>query len=512
VDADASGVSSLGAIETLAAFAQSGAGRAYLVTRGAQAVAGEQAPSARWQAPLWGVGRVFALEHPGRWGGLIDLPIRGDAKALAATLAAALDARDGEDQVAVRQGQRLAARIEYAEPPPSPQPVVRAGVTYLVTGGFGGVGQLVGKWLAERGASDVALLSRTARADHSAVRDIEALGARVHVLSADVADVASLTAALQGLARQAPPLAGIFHAAAEFGIAAIVEADRAGAAAVLRPKLDGVIALESATAGQALDFVVLFSSTTALLGAFGFAAYAAANAFLDATAETAAPDRKVVSIRWGTWEAMRLASEVQQGAYRAAGLQPLSTAQALELMGRALAGTDATPVFAKIDWARLKPLYEAKGARPFLSAVEAEVTEIDADDAPVKFIEVLREAAPDQREQMLLDFVGAEVAAVLKTPPDEPPSQDAGLFDLGMDSLMSVEMKRRLERGLGAPLPSTLAFNYPNIRALAGFLLARFLNEETSVQAPAAEPETTLDDIGDDEVARRLRALIEATS
>jgi acyl carrier protein len=220
----------------------------------------------------------------------------------------------------------------------------------------------------------------------------------------------------------------------------------------------------------------------------------------------------VVSIRWGTWEAMRLASDVQQGAYRAAGLQPLSKAQALELMGRALAGADATPIFAKIDWARLKPLYEAKGARPFLSSVEAQVTEIDANDAPAKFIELLREAAPDQREQMLLDFVSAEVAAVLKTPPDDPPSHDVGLFDLGMDSLMSVELKRRLERGLGAPLPSTLAFNYPNIRALAGFVLTLLLREETAVQAPAAEPETTLDDIGDDEVARRLRALIEATS
>jgi acyl carrier protein len=112
---------------------------------------------------------------------------------------------------------------------------------------------------------------------------------------------------------------------------------------------------------------------------------------------------------------------------------------------------------------------------------------------------------------MLIDFVSAEVGAVLKMPPDEPPSQDVGLFDLGMDSLMSVELKRRLERGFGAQLPSTLAFNYPNIRALASFLLARVL-KETPVPAPPAEPETTLDDIGDEEVARRLRALLDATT
>jgi NADP-dependent 3-hydroxy acid dehydrogenase YdfG/acyl carrier protein len=504
--------SCLSAIETLAAFAQRGKGRAYLITRGAQAVAGEQAAGARWQAPLWGVGRVFALEHPGRWGGLIDLPVAGDATALASMLAAALDAGDGEDQVALRQGQRFAARIEHAMPPSSLPTVIRAGVTYLITGGLGGVGQLIATWLAERGASDVALLSRTARADHPAVRNIEALGTRVHVVAADVADEATLTAALEGLAGKAPPLAGIFHAAADFGVAAIVEADRAGIAAVLRPKLDGVIALERATTGKTLDFIVLFSSTTALLGASGFAAYAAANAFLDATAETAARGRKVVSIRWGTWDAMRLASDVQQGVYRQAGLQPLAKAQALELMGRALAGAEATPVFAKIDWTRLKPLYEAKGARPLLSALEAEVHEVEGNDAAAKFIDVLREATADQRGQMLLDFVSTEVSAVLKMPPDEPPSHDAGLFDLGMDSLMSVELKRRLERGFGAQLPSTLAFNYPNIRALASYLLARAFKEETPVPAPPAEPEATLDDIGDEEVARRLRALLDATT
>ena len=513
VDADAasSDASYLGAMETLADFARTGEGRAYLITRGAQAVAGEQAKSARWQAPLWGLGRVFALEHPARWGGLIDLPVTGDFKALAATLIVALDARDGEDQVAIRQGQCFAARIERAEAPPLPQPVIRKDATYLVTGGFGGVGQLIGKWLAEQGASDVALMGRKARADHPAVQDIEALGTRVHVMPADVADEASLSAALQGLAREAPPLAGIFHAAADFGVSPIVEADRTGAAAVLRPKVDGVIALERATAGQPLDFMVLFSSTTALLGASGYAAYAAANAFLDATAETAAPDRKIISIRWGIWESMRLASDLQKGTYREAGLQPLPNAQALRLMGRALAGAAVTPIFAKIDWARLRPLYEAKGARPLLSAVESSVTEIETADEPAQLIELLRDATSDQREQMLLDFVGAEVAAVLKMPPDEPPSHDAGLFELGMDSLMSVELKRRLERGFGAPLPATLTFNYPNIRALASFLLARFSKDET-VRAPTCEPETTMADIGDDEVARRLRALIDATS
>jgi acyl transferase domain-containing protein/acyl carrier protein len=509
--------SCLGAIEALAAFAQDGKGRAYLVTCGAQAVKGEQALSARWQAPLWGVGRVFALEHSGRWGGLVDLSPTDDADAQAETLAAALYARDGEDQVAIRQGRRFAARITRAEPPPPPKPVVRKGVTYLVTGGFGGVGQLIGQWLAEQGASDVALMGRTAQATHPAAREIAALGARVYVVAADVADEASTAAALAELSGRAPPLAGIFHAAADFDATAIAETTRAGARAVLRPKLDGLIALERATAAQDLDFVVLFSSTTALLGASGFAAYAAANAFLDASAETAPAGRRTLSIRWGTWEAMRLASTEQQDAYRAAGLEPLPKAQALDLMGRALGGGAATPVFAKIDWVKLKPLHEARGVRPFLGAMEAEATETPADGRTAKLVDVLREAAPDRREQLLLDFVAAEVAIVLESPSDAPPAHDAGLFELGMDSLMSVELKRRLERGFGAALPSTLTFNYPNIRALARFLQQLAASAQATEPKPEPDPppavtpveEQDLDALSDEEIQAHLMKLLE---
>jgi hypothetical protein len=364
-------------------------------------------------------------------------------------------------------------------------------------------------------------MGRTARANHPIVREIEALGARVHIVAADVADEASLAQNLKALSDLAPPLAGIFHAAADFGVAPIAAADRAGAEAVLRPKLNGLVALERATAADALDFIVLFSSTTALLGASGYAAYAAANAFLDASAETASRDRKTLSIRWGTWEAMRLASEQQKDEYRAAGLQPLPVAQALELMGRALISDAATPVFAKIDWARLKPLHEAKGARPFLSAMEVEATDVTpAGGARVKLVDMLRDASPEQGEQMLLDFVAGEVAIVLQTPPDAPPSHEAGLFEMGMDSLMSVELKRRLERGFGAPLPSTLTFNYPNIRALVGFLLQ--LSPSTAANEPKPEPLSPaaglaplgaqdLDALSDDELQAQLMAVLEAT-
>jgi len=155
-----------------------------------------------------------------------------------------------------------------------------------------------------------------------------------------------------------------------------------------------------------------------------------------------------------------------------------------------------------------------------LSAMEAEATEIaPAEAGKAKLVDQLREATPDQREEMLLAFVRTEAAAVLQTPPDAPPSDEAGLFELGMDSLMSVELKRRLERGFGAPLPSTLTFNYPNIRALAGFLQQLAAASEATEPEPppptrpAVAPieEQDLDALSDDELQAQLMALLEET-
>ena len=120
-----------------------------------------------------------------------------------------------------------------------------------------------------------------------------------------------------------------------------------------------------------LDFLMLFSSTTALLGASGLAHYAAANVFLDATAQAADQStRRVLSVNWGTWEAMRLASAQSQRSYREGGLAPMSAAAALDALGRLLAGKEPQAVVAKIDWSILKPLHEARRARPFLSRLD----------------------------------------------------------------------------------------------------------------------------------------------
>jgi acyl transferase domain-containing protein/SAM-dependent methyltransferase len=500
------------------------AGRAWFATQGAQAV-GAEAPN-RWQAPLWGVARVFSLEQPARFGGIVDLDPQANADALVDMLVATLDAGDGEDQTAWRGGARLACRLAPEAAPQEDCIALRPDACYLVTGGFGGLGLLVAKWMAERGARYVALLGRHPDMDSEGVRAVQALGAQVIALEGDVADEASLRMALSVLAAQAPPLRGVMHAAAALSSAPVTALAPQQVSAMLRPKIDGTLLIERLTASLPLDFVVLFSSTTALLGASGLAHYAAANLFLDATARAAdQSSRRVLSVNWGTWEAMRLASQESQRSFREGGLQPMPAGEALDALGRLLAGTQAQACVARIDWSVLKPLHEARRARPFLSRLgvspASKAAAPVASPAATGLLERIAGLPQAQREEMLIEFVSREVAHVLALDAGQHVPLDTGLFDMGMDSLMSVELKRRLERGAGQALPSTLTFNYPNVGALAGFLESRLAPAAASV--PAAQPRAAamaspsfdegddLDALTDDELEARLLARLEHT-
>jgi NAD(P)-dependent dehydrogenase (short-subunit alcohol dehydrogenase family) len=509
------------------------AGQVWLVTRGAAEVEEGCAAGAQWQAPLWGAGRVFGLEHPGAWGGLVDLPPSGTGDALAKALLTAIDGDDGEDQTAWRDGRRFVLRLARAAEAAAVETgetlCFQAEATYLVTGGFGGLGQVVARWMAERGARHLALLGRRPDPDAAGVREIESLGAKVYSLQGDVADEASLRAHFQQLAVIAPPVRGIVHAAADLSVAPIVELTPAAVSAMLSPKMHGTLLLERLGRELDLHFLVLFSSTTALLGAAGLAHYAAANEFLDVFARRAdRPDRRVVAINWGIWDVMRLASAAQQQKYRDGGLHPMPVPEALAALGQVLRGKAANAMVARIDWETYKPLHESRRRRPILSRLglmqSSAVLSGDAAAAPERpgapgLVARLANAPAAARRDLLVGFVSREVATVLGLDPMQPIATGVGLFDLGMDSLMSVELKGRLERGAGRKLPATLTFNYPNIGALALFLmnlLGHGVEREASETAQAPDSpvpqsfeDIDLDTLSDDEIETRLLARME---
>jgi amino acid adenylation domain-containing protein len=470
-------------IRWLAAFGGGArSGRAWLVTQGAQAVQGQAAlgqalPEARWQVPLWGIGRAFSLERPDRWGGLVDLPPEDGADTVADTLLAAFAAGDGEDQTGYRNGMRYAARLAPAAAPEPHTTQFVSDATYLITGGFGGLGLQIARWMAGHGARHIALLGRHPDKTSEAVREIESLGTRIIPLAGDIADETGMRGLLAQLAMQAPPLRGIVHAAADVSAARIHQLTTAQIRAMLRPKIEGTVVLERVTRDAQLDFLVLFSSTAALLGYAELAHYAAANLFLDATAAASdRPGRRVIAINWGAWAGIRMASAETRRSFQEAGLLSMSADAALDALGRLLAGPAAQGIVARIDWTLYKPLLELRRSRPFLSLVGAPARPVGVGKALAAPPAAARGLAEDfaerpaaERQKLLLAFVEGAVAAVLGAEDGTIPA-DLDLLELGMDSLMAVELRRRIEAGVGKPLPSNLLFNHPRVSALATFL------------------------------------------
>jgi acyl transferase domain-containing protein/acyl carrier protein len=501
--------------------------RAWLVTQGAQAVADELLPSARWQAPLWGVGRVFALEHPAHWGALLDMSPDDAAGTAADLLLSTIQLGDSEDQVAFRDDTRHVARLLPMQAPEVQTIAFRSDATYLVTGGFGGLGLLIARWMADNGARHIALLGRTDRSNCDAVQEMKAMGVDLIVLVGDVADESAMAAHFARLAECAPPLRGVIHAASDSSAAAIVALDPAQIQAMLRPKIEGTVLLERMTQSLDLDFMVLFSSTTALLGAQGLAHYAAANTFLDATAESSNSERgRVYAVNWGTWEYMRQASAESQRKFQSAGLQPMAAADALRALGTILAGDRAHSIIARINWNALKSLHQTRRLRPMLLKLGDDnndarpSTDEAAGNASTSLLsERLANASEQLRSEILIEFVRSEVAGVLGIEDGDNVAMQTGLFELGMDSLMSVELRRRLERGSGRNLPSTLTFNYPNVAALSAFLYRQFefpsgpvastAAPERSIPAPMSHGD--LDALSDEQLEARLMARLEAT-
>ncbi|WP_437310875.1 SDR family NAD(P)-dependent oxidoreductase [Sorangium sp. So ce388] len=532
-----------GALHLAQALARAPRGaRLWIATRGAQ-VPGAQVPgvpaeaASPAQAPLWGFGRTAALELPEAWGGLVDL----DASASPGEperLLRAIDGGEGsgEDQLAIRGERLLVPRLVRGAMPPASRPLrFRADASYLITGGLGGLGLAVARWMVERGARHLLLLGRrgldggageAAARRRAAVASLRERGADVSVLAADVADRAQMAAILRAPPAERPPLRGVIHAASLMTERRLADMDLATLTAMLRPKALGAWVLHELTRDLGCELFVMFSSTSSLWGASGLAHYAAANAFLDALAHhRRAAGLPAVTLHWGTWDEIRGAREAVEGAPSQYGLLPMPAPQALEAMAAALEAGVSHKVVASVDWSVLKPLWEARRRRPFLEAIEARgaVLPPRAPPARGRLLERLAGLPAPRRFDALVQHLQRDVGRILGFPDTELPAPDRGFFQMGMSSLMTLELRDALGRELGRDLPASLAFDHPNVEALARHL-ARIVEaipiplagdaapaEERAKGAPSSPPGpeiagrlARMEQLSDDEIERLL--------
>ncbi|MCC7361294.1 MAG: type I polyketide synthase [Anaerolineales bacterium] len=483
----------------------------WLVTAGAQPVMG--APAVPEQAALWGLGYVLAEEHHELWGGLLDTDPAAAPAATAALLCRHLAANDAGDRVAFRGDQRYAARLaRLTLPAPDPRPLFRADAAYLLTGGFGGLALTVARWAVAQGARRLVLLGRgdlpPRRAWRAldpaspegrraqAVQELEALGAAVHWGAVDVGDGAALAAWLDAYAAEGwPAIRGVLHCAAVIDDKLLVDLDAESVRRVARPKAAGAWHLHRYFQSQPLDCFVLFSSSGSLMGAAGQGNYAAANAALDALAHLRrAAGLPALSINWGFWRDLGFAATPggrRSIAYMdALGLLPFAPADALAALGALLARPGLTQAAAMlVDWRRWQTRSRLVGLPAFVSRLAAAEAGPTAPAAPAPSVrdQLLALDPGPLRRHHLQTYLRGQLAEVLRLDPATI-EVDSSLGSLGIDSLTAIELRNRLERGLGVPLSATLVWNYPTIAALAPFLAEKMGLALTPPAALAAAP------------------------
>ncbi|KJK33710.1 hypothetical protein UK15_38750, partial [Streptomyces variegatus] len=448
----------------------------WCLTRGAVSVGRSDRPANPAQAQTWGLGRTVALEHPDRWGGLLDLPENPDDRSLARVLRVL--AGDGaEDQIAVRASGVFVRRLARAPRSESPAAPWRPRGTVLVTGGTGALGAEAARWLARNGAEHLVLTSRRGPAAAGAEelrRELTELGVTVTVAACDVADRDALGRLLAEIPAETP-LSAVLHAAGAGQFTPVADTTPAELADVLRAKVAGARHLDELLGDTPLDAFVLYSSISAAWGSGGQGAYAAANACLDALAEQRrGRGLAATSVGWGPWSGGGMADGEAEGHLRRRGLTPLAPELGVAALRQAVDHDDVAVAVADVDWDRFVAGFTAVRPSPLLGDLpevrSALVTEVPDDTADSDLKRRLTTLSEAEQQRLLLDLVRTETAAVLGHASQELVEAGRAFRELGFDSLTAVELRNRLNTRTGLTLPATLVFDHPTPDALAGHL------------------------------------------
>ncbi|MBI4788809.1 MAG: SDR family NAD(P)-dependent oxidoreductase [Chloroflexi bacterium] len=485
--------------------------RLWLVTQGAVADGSHALQLA--QAPLWGLGRTIPWEHPELQCTCVDLdetaqpPVSFRAEReisnpqardfssqsfdsaslrsgpLLETLAPHASAgvtqslfeelwfADHENQVALRHGERHVARlVRHQQTVKKPLPI-NAESCYLITGGLGGLGLQVAKWLVEQGARYLTLTGRsgaTGRVAQQAITELEQAGAKVRVVRADVSkleNVVRMLAESQTLA----PLRGIIHAAGVLDDGILLHQTVERFEKVMAPKLQGSWYLHTLTENLPLDFFACFSSVASLLGNGGQANYAAANAFVDALAhQRRALGLPGLTINWGAWAEVGLAAEMA----RRAEVESLSPQEGVELLGELMQGAEPQVGVMPITWSQ----YQRQLAGRTIPLFSEMLRQVEPKKTVSSLKQRLATAPTSERYDLLKSHIQADMSEVVGM----IPADSQRFAEVGMTSLMAIQLANRLSGRLGVSLPSTCALEFPTLELLTNRVAELVFNGHTS--------------------------------
>jgi acyl transferase domain-containing protein/acyl carrier protein/2-polyprenyl-3-methyl-5-hydroxy-6-metoxy-1,4-benzoquinol methylase len=466
--------------------------RLWLVTSGAQPVpSNNPIVTDVTQSSLWGMGKAIALEHPELKCVQLDLDPAVSIAEQAQILRAEISSEYREDLVTFRSNNRYVARLIRSQCAQEKPLVLREDGTYLIAGGLGGLGLLVARWLVDKGAKYLVLVGRSNPKDVAALTQLEQAGAKIVVAQADLANFEAIASVFSEIDRSLPPLRGVIHAAGILDDGVLQKQTWERFKKVMSPKVQGAWHLHQLTENKPLDFFVMFSSVASLFGSVAQANHSAANAFLDSLAYyRQAQGLPGLSINWGIVSQVGAAAQRQADKTKYQGMGTINPQQVLEALEILLNTSAAEVGVIPISWSQLR---DRSSVWSFL-ADWRETAEMSIVTQP-QFLQKLQAATPSDRRQLLIAHVRSQVAKVLGLNLLQPIALEQGFFELGMDSLTSVELRNSLQISLGCTISSTAAFDYPTVGDLVDYLAGQLWESESTkpaISSPESENEQLL--------------------
>ncbi|WFE96110.1 type I polyketide synthase [Micromonospora sp. WMMD987] len=457
--------------------------RGVLLTRGARRVGGDDEVPATGHGALHGLAPVLGLESTG-YAGIVDLPADPDAADVDALLRALPDGGP-EDLLAVRDGRVFTGRLRPSVPTATaePQPL-RAEATYLVTGGLGGVGRVLVDDLVRRGARHLSLLGRRPEdalpaAATELLARLRSAGVDARYAAVDCADPVALAGAL---AVEDRPVAGVLHAAGTIARTPLSAVDDAAFAGALRAKLAGAWWLHLLLADRPLDFFTVVSSVSALWGTDGYAAYAAANGAAELVVRhRAGLGLPAGTVAYGPWAGDGMVDADALADLARGGVGAVPPGDGAAALAAPATGPESSVVCCPADWGRLDAVLAGRHPRALLRELAPVTRPAVASTAPVP----LRDLPELARPAAARDAVREAVARVLGYPTTAEIRDDQGFFDLGLDSMMAIDLLDALGGRFGVRLATADIFDHPTVADLGAFVLDRVTGPTASDRRPS---------------------------
>ncbi|MDB9517358.1 thioester reductase domain-containing protein [Roseofilum reptotaenium CS-1145] len=367
---------------------------------------------------------------------------------------------------------------------------IQSEASYLITGGLGALGLEVAQWLVKQGAKHLVLSSRRAPSEtaQQIIGNLQTDGASVDILLGNISRQEDVAKTLEAISTSFPPLKGVIHAAGVLDDGVLQQMSWERFTTVMAPKVQGTWHLHQFTKDLPLDFFVCFSSVASILGGPGQGNYAAANSFMDALAHyRRGLGLPGLSINWGAWGSVGMAARLDslnQKRLESSGVIAIEPERGMQALGSLLSSSSSQVIVWPIQWSKFVKQLPGGRKIPFLEGLMSSEPSLTQNSA---FREQLESVPVSERQELLINQIRSLIAKTLGWKDPQQIGMRQPLFDLGLDSLMTVELKNRLESSLQTNLSSKLLFDHPTVEALVEHL-ADIIPLEFSVTNSSDKP------------------------